>query len=236
MPAMLMGAVSLIGGFSGKKSAKKDRREAMRIQAETLAFNKQRYDDYKSLYGDLEKDLVAGAQKGVEADIGGVTSRAVGDIEGRFAGDEAARTREMQRYGINPNSGRAESMARESGTQKALASAGMVNANRENERRYATQETWNRRRDVTAMGINQMNMAAGDYTSSADGLAAQHMDSASQKTESSNQLFGLAGLAAGQYFGGLTNKQQVAKTPHDDFGMTSQVVSPQRADYVSRHA
>lgn len=235
MPAMLaMGAVSLIGGISGKKSAKKDRREAMRIQAETLAFNKQRYDDYKSLYGDLEKDLVAGAQEGVEADIGGVTSRAVGDIEGRFAGDEAARTREMQRYGINPNSGRAESMARESGTQKALASAALINANRENERVRADQETWDRKRDVTTLGVNQMNMAAGNYTASAGGMAAANMTSANQKTASANQLFGIAGLAAGQYLGGLNWGGNPSSTP--DIGATSQNIDPKRIDEIAATA
>ena len=55
------------------------------IARETLNFNKQRYNDYKKMYGGLEQmQLVNDANKGVVADLGGVTARAIGDTATQF--------------------------------------------------------------------------------------------------------------------------------------------------------
>ena len=78
------------------------------------------------MYGGLEQQLVNDANKGVVADLGGVTARAIGDTATQFKTNKAAQLRAQQRMGINPNSGRAESMARQSGIAQALGTAGNI--------------------------------------------------------------------------------------------------------------
>ena len=73
--AVAVGGMSL-GGLSSSKSSKSPK-EANAIARETLNFNKQRYNDYKKMYGGLEQQLVNDANKGVVADLGGVTARLV---------------------------------------------------------------------------------------------------------------------------------------------------------------
>ena len=68
IPALVMGGLSLAGGLIGSKSSKKAQKEANAIARETLNFNKQRYNDYKKMYGGLEQQLVNDANKGVVAD------------------------------------------------------------------------------------------------------------------------------------------------------------------------
>ena len=129
IPELVMGGLSLAGGLLSSKSSKKPKK-ANAIARETLNFNKQRYNDYKTMYGGLEQQLVNDANKGVIADLGGVTSRAIGDTATQFKNQEAAQLRAQQRLNINPNSGRAESMARQSGIAQALGTAGNITANR----------------------------------------------------------------------------------------------------------
>lgn len=202
MPAMIgLGAISLISGFAGSKSAKKDRRAMIALQQQGLDFSKQRYNDYKSLYGDLEKKLVDSANKGVKADIKGVTTRAVGDVNKAFSSAEQGNVMRNQRYGINPNSGRAEAASRDTATNKALATATLVNTNRETERRNALDETYRRQRDVTGLGINQMNNSAGDYSAGLNGMADSYRQSASDKAANAGRSFGAAGQLIGMGIG-----------------------------------
>ena len=83
--------------------------------------------------------------------------------------------------GINPNSGRAESMARQSGIAQALGTAGNITTNREAERRNAEQQTWDRRAHVNNLGINQMNMSANGVNSAQHQLMNNYNNTAAQK-------------------------------------------------------
>lgn len=210
LPALIAGG-SLLAGLAGSRSSKKAQKEANAIARDTLNFNKQRYDDYKKMYGGLEQQLVNDANKGVVADLGGVTSRAIGDVATQFSNQEEAQRRQQQRLGINPNSGRAESMSRQMGLSKALATAGNVTANREAERRNAEQQTWNRRSYVNNLGINQMNMAANGVTAANNQLMNNYNNTAAQKAQQAGAFYGAAGGIAGQYlsggFGGAGNVQ-----------------------------
>lgn len=201
--AVAVGGMSLLGGLSSSRSSKKAQKEANAIARETLNFNKQRYNDYKAMYGGLEQQLVNDAKKGVVADLGGVTSRAIGDVATQFANQNAAQLRAQQRLGINPNSGRAESMARQSGIAQALGTAGNITANREAERRNAEQQTWDRRAYVNNLGVSQMNMSANGVNSANNQLMNNYNNKAAQKAQEAGQFFGLAGGIAGQYLGGL---------------------------------
>lgn len=209
-----LGAASIIGGISSSKGAKKAQKEANAIARETLNFAKQRYSDFKTTYGDLEQMVVAGAKKGVVADLAGVTSRAIGDVATQFTNAEASQARANQRMGINPNSGRAESMGRQTALSKALATAGNVTTNREAERRNAEQETWNRRTAVNTQGINQMNLGASEVNNANNTLMNNYNNTAAQKSAQAGAFFGMAGQAAGMGLAGMgkTTPTAVAQT------------------------
>lgn len=202
--SVAVGGLSLLGGLSSSRSSKKAQKEANAIARETLAFNKQRYTDYKTMYGGLEQQLVDDANKGVVADLGGVTSRAVGDIATQYTNAEGAQARANQRMGINPNSGRAESNFRQTALSKAIATAGNVTTNREAEQRNAATQTWDRRAYVNNLGINQMNMSANNVNSANSQLAQSYQNSANQQAAQAGQFFGVTGALAGNYLGGLT--------------------------------
>ena len=61
---------------------------------------------------DLRTRWLLTPRRGVIADLEGVTNRASTDVATQFANAEDARLRNMQRMGINPNSGRADAGAR----------------------------------------------------------------------------------------------------------------------------
>lgn len=192
-----LAAGSLFGGIASSRSSKKAQKEANAIARETLDFAKKRYSDFKTNYGDLELMVIDGAKKGVVADLSGVTARAVGDVATQFTNAEGAQRREQQRLGINPNSGRADSMGRQTALSKALATAGNVTLNRETERRDAEEKTWNRRTAVNQLGVNQMNLAAGEVTNANNQLMNNYNNAAAQKAAQAGALFGAAGTAAG---------------------------------------
>ena len=145
--------------------------------------------------------------KGVVADLGGVTARAIGDTATQFKNQEAAQLRAQQRLGINPNSGRAESMARQSGIAQALGTAGNITTNREAERRNAEQQTWDRRAYVNNLGINQMNMAANGVDNANNQLINNYNNTSSPKSTTGRGVFGAAGAIGAQYLNGLSAAQ-----------------------------
>jgi len=215
MPAFLvLGGLSLAAGFAGSKSAKKDRRAALAMQRESLDFAKQRYNDYKTLYGDLEKQLVTDAKAGVKADIPGVTTRAVGDVAGQFQGAQQGLARQMGRYGINPGSAQFIAATGDLGLKKATATATLVNQNREAERKRAEDQTWARRRDVTGLGVSQMTGAANSVSGAMGDIANTYSQSASDKMAQANAAFGGAGTMIGLGLGQRTGAP--AKTPSGD--------------------
>jgi len=194
--ATLAGA-SLIGGITGSRSSKKLAKEQLRLQREMFDFQKQRYDEHRARYGGLEDQMVADAKKGVIADLAGVTNRASTDVATQFANAEDARLRNMQRMGINPNSGRADAMAARNSIAQSLAAAGNITFGREAERRNADNQTWARRSDVTNLGVRQMNGAA-DAMSSAQGRIA---DTYGQMAANSSRQAEMLGDVAGYLIG-----------------------------------
>ncbi len=196
LPAIIAGA-SLISGIAGSRSSKKQAKEQLRLQREMFDFQKQRYNDYKSQYGGLEQQMVDDAKKGVVADLAGVTNRASTDVATQFANAEDARLRNMQRMGINPNSGRADAMAARNSVAQSLAAAGNITAGREAERRNADQQTWARRAAVTKQGISQMNGAAQDMNSAQDRIASTYGNMASNAASQAGALYGAAGSLIG---------------------------------------
>ena len=197
IPQALMAGASLIGGIVGGKSSKKLAKEQLRLQREMFQFQRQRYLDYKKLYGDLEGQMVADAKKGVVADLAGVTNRAATDVATQFRNAEEERLRNMQRMGINPNSGRADAIASRNAIAKSLAAAGSITTGREAERRFADQETWNRRARVNDMGISQMNGASNAMVGAQQNMANTYGQMANNQATTAAGLYGAAGALIG---------------------------------------
>lgn len=197
---------NLIGGVISSRSSKKTAKQALALQREQFEFQKQRYNEYKALYGNTEKMLVADAEKGVVADLNGVTNRAATDVASQFANAENARLRNMQRMGINPNSGRADALASQAGIAQSLAAAGSITANRETERRNAEQQTWNRRDSVTRLGAGLMSGAAGGMDSANAGMVNTLNNQSAAQAAQAGQMFG----AAGTMLGGMIGKSPSA--------------------------
>ena len=196
LPAILAGA-SLISGIAGSRSSKKLAKEQLRLQREMFDFQKQRYDEHKARYGGLEDQMVADAKKGVIADLAGVTNRASTDVATQFANAEDERLRNMQRMGINPNSGRADAIASRNAIAKSLAAAGNITAGREAERRNADNQTWARRSAVTNLGVQQMNEAANGMESAQGRMADTYGQMAANSASQAGAMYGAAGSLIG---------------------------------------
>jgi len=197
--AVGVGAMSAVSGFLGSKSAAKAQKEANKIARDTLNFNKQRYNDYHEQYGGLIDMVVDQAEKGVTADLGGVSSAANADTATHFANAQQALDNQQQRMGINPNSGRAESANRQLATNQAIAAAGNVTNARNREREYANDTTWNRRYGVYQQGNALLNGAANNVTSSANNLQSTLETSATNSGNAAGQAIsgGLSTITQG---------------------------------------
>lgn len=197
--AVGIGAVSAIGGLIGNNSAKKAQKEANRIARDTLNFNKQRYNDYNQQYGGLIDMVVSDAEKGVQADLGGVTSEANADTATAFDNAKQALDNQNQRLGINPNSGRAESSNRQLALNQAVATAGNVTNARNNERQFANDATWNRRYGVYQQGNAMLNGAAASVDNSMSNLSNSYADSAASQSNMANQAIagGISSITQG---------------------------------------
>ena len=226
LPAIMAGA-SLISGIAGSRSSKKLAKEQLRLQREMFQFQKQRYDDYKAKYGGLEDQMVADAKKGVIADLEGVTNRASTDVATQFANAEDARLRNMQRMGINPNSGRADAMAARNSVAQSLAAAGNITFGRENERRNADNQTWARRSDVTNLGVRQMNGAADAMSSAQDRIADTYGQMATNSSRQAEMLGGVAGslIGSGAFDGIFSGRSATSPT-------TTPVAGISRPEYL----
>lgn len=197
--AVGVGAVSAISGIIGSSSARKTQKEANKIARDTLAFNKQRYNDYNEQYGGLIDMVVDQAEEGVTADIGGVTATANADTASQFANAKQALDNQNQRLGINPNSGRADSSNRQLATSQAIATAGNVTNARNKEREYANDATWSRRFNVYQQGNSLLNGAANNVTSSANNLQSTLETSATNSSNAAGQAIsgGLSTITQG---------------------------------------
>lgn len=197
--AVGIGAVSAIGGLIGNNSAKKAQKEANRIARDTLNFNKQRYNDYNQQYGGLIDMVVSDAEKGVQADLGGVTSEANADTATAFDNAKQALDNQNQRLGINPNSGRAESSNRQLALNQAVATAGNVTNARNNERQFANDATWNRRYGVYQQGNAMLNGAAASVDNSMSSLSNSYANSAVSQSNMANQAIagGISSITQG---------------------------------------
>lgn len=176
-----------VGGFlSGKekdkqqKAANKASDQSLYLQQQQFELAKKRQEDYEKKYGPIEDNYLSLVTKGVNPDIEGVTSRAIGDVNSQFANSEATRLRQMQRMGVNPNSGRADALGRNLSLSRALALSGTINNSRQKEFERAEDLTFARQQDALNTGVNKMNNAQAASSSAATELSQTYANRANQ--------------------------------------------------------
>lgn len=206
IPQTMMAGMSLLGGITGSRGSKKEAKRARELQEAMFAFQQKRYNDFKQKYGGIEDALVADANKGVTADLAGVTNRAAADVATQFGNAEDARLRNMQRMGINPNSGRADALAARNAVAQSLASAGNITTGREAERRNAEQQTYDRRKFALNFGAGQMSDAMAGMTNATNNMTNIHSNAAAQQGAQAGSFFG----AAGDLIGGMIGSGKAA--------------------------
>ena len=187
--AVIGGAAGFLGGKEKDKAEKEARAQqnkangysdaSLALQKEQMEIAKKRQEDYDKTYGPIEKGYLSLVTQGVKPDIEGVTTRAIGDVNTQFANSEAARLRQMQRTGVNPNSGRADSLGRQLSLSRALALAGTVNQTRQQEMDRAKDLTYARYSDANQVGINKLNNAQSNVNSAATALSQTYANQSS---------------------------------------------------------
>lgn len=185
-----VGAATVVSGvISGNKASKLQKQE-LQLKRDTLNFQKQRYSDAESLYGDSIQGLVNLANEDVNPDLDGVTSRALADVTTQFGNSQEIIARRNARMGVNPNSGQAQSAMRQTALAEALAKAGTTSVARQQERVNAENKHWSRLNTVASMGVNQMNGTANNLTNSADSLANSYGSSANAYNSAASNAIG----------------------------------------------
>ena len=189
-------AGAVIGGVGGLLSGKEQKKQqqkadgysdaSLALQKEQMEIAKKKQEDYEKIYGPIEKGYLSLVTQGVKPDIEGVTTRAIGDVNTQFANSENARIRGMQRMGINPNSGRAESLGRDLSLSRALALAGTINQSRQQEMDRAKDLTFARYQDANQTGINKLNGTQANLSSASTALSQTYTNRANQSQANAN--------------------------------------------------
>ncbi|MDC4360933.1 hypothetical protein NQ651_17230 [Acinetobacter baumannii] len=219
-----VGVISMVGGMAGNKSARKTQKEALQLEREKFQYAQKIREEYQNQYGGLIDLVVADAEKGVNPDLGRVTSDASADTATSFKNAQTALENQQQRMGINPNSGRAESSNRQLALNQAVATAGNVTNARNTERKNASDQTWNRRFGVYQVGTNLLSGAQTAVTNSMGSLANTLNSNASQQAQTSNQAIvgGLSSITQG-VLGQLNQSSPKTTTvPVSDIGNATQ--------------
>ena len=192
-----VGAATVVSGLFGSSKAAKQQKKELALRREALAFDKQRYNEANTLYGDSIKGLVALANEDANPDLAGATSRALADVTTHFGNAQEILARQNARMGINPNSGQAQSAMRQTALAEALAKTGSGTAAREQERTNAKNQQWSRLSHVAGLGINQMNGTANNVNQSTVGLANTYGTNASYLNQAASNALssGLSTIA-----------------------------------------
>lgn len=211
--AVAIGGASIVGGLVSSSASRKLQKEQLALQRDQFNFAKDRYNNYQSKYGDIEQAQIDSAKKGVIADLQGVTNRANTDVATQYANAQAQQARQMQRMGINPNSGRAQALSSQTALDQAKTAAANVTTGRENERRYADTQTRALRQQALNTGLSQMNMAANNMNSASNAMANTYGQMAANESAQAGQFFNTAGAIGGKYLGGLSSSPATTAAP-----------------------
>lgn len=216
----LSGIIGVAGGLLGmnqqkkaQKSADKYNNQAMDLQRQQYADAQKRQAEYDKTYKPIEEGYLSLVRQGVKPDIEGVTTRAIGDVNTQFANSEAARLRQMQRMGVNPNSGRADALGRQLSLSRGLALAGTINQSRQQEMDRAKDLTFARYQDANQVGVNKLNGTQSNISSASTALSQTYANRADQaQTNANNAMNTWADLGGTVYKAWDQYKNKPAKT------------------------
>ena len=150
-----------------------------------LAQGKDYYDYNKSTFRPVEKQMVADAQSfDTDAYRNQLATRAAADSGIAFNRTRQARERAMAGMGVNPNSGRFQGMAQQSGLMQAANRAGAMTGTRER----AQQTGYARKLDAAGLGRGLSGASTAAYGSAVG---------------AGSQAAGNYGMAGQQYMGGM---------------------------------
>ena len=189
--------LGLLSGRKKDKQAQQASDQSIGIQRDQLAFDQKRYEEAQKQYKPIEDSLLAMAMKSQNPDIEGVTTKVIGDVNSQFAGAEAARLRQMQRMGVNPNSGRADSLGRQLSLTRALALAGGINSSRQKEIERADNTNWERLYNTNTLGANKMNGVTNSLASSKDALSRTYGNQSNLYRDQASGMYQASGQLAG---------------------------------------
>lgn len=228
--AVIGGATGFLGGKEKDKAQKNANAQQQRsdaynqaqldLQREQFEAAQKRREDYEKQYNPLEERYLSLVSKGVDPDLSGVTTKAIGDVNTQYQGAEAARLRQMKRLGVNPNSGRADALGRQLSLSRGLALAGSVNQSRQQELDRASNLTFARLQDATQTGINKVNGAQAGLSNASTALSqtyANHSSNAllakqNAQTQGSNAANSWADLGGTVFKAWDQYKNKPAKT------------------------
>jgi len=150
-----------------------------------LAQGKDYFDYNKSTFRPLEQGLVADAQAfDTDAMRNQLATKAAADAGLAFNQQNQSNERRMASMGVNPNSGRFQGMAQQSGLMQAGARAGAMTGARER----AQQTGYARKLDAVGMGRGLAGASTAAYGSA---------------NNAGNSAVGNMGTAGQQYMGGM---------------------------------
>jgi len=191
MPSVLTG-ISAFSALSGSKSSRKSNKlsaQQIELARERDDYNKDivetqnqyteddrgyyegRRDREEGLLDPIQEGLIARANEG--PDYEGAVGRSDADVSQAYGVERGKEQRRMDRYGVNPSSGKAGSISRRLGTSEALAKvhgrnkARMQEDDRDWAKKIAVLGTGNLRgttgpRQLTQLGAGSTSAALGD--------------------------------------------------------------------------
>lgn len=201
-------ALSAVSSYNSSKNASKsidqqgDAIAAQNVIAQQqMDMAQEQYEYYKSTYLPLEQEIVESAglsetqQQEMVASAGLTTANA-------FDSSIAQRERNLQRMGINPNSGLYADNTRKNAISKAVAKANSQNSAR------AQAEEMDYTQKVAAVGLGKgmsssvaglMSSASSNYANQANAYANQASMYGQQASSGMQLGMGIAGAAMGAY-------------------------------------
>lgn len=171
------------------------------IAQQQLDMAQEQYNYYKTTYRPLEEEIVSNAGLS-DAEQQEMVTTAGLTTQSAFDSAEASRNRNLQRMGVNPNSGAYAENTRKSAISKAVAKANSQNTARS----QAEEMDYNQK--VAAVGLGKglsssaaglMSSASSNYANQASAYGLQANMYGQQASSSMQMGMGIAGAAAGAY-------------------------------------
>lgn len=206
--AILGIGASLIASDNASSAASSAAQGSNELAHEQAKIANDLHQYWQQQYQPLETSLIHSTAKGLKPDYAGVTGRASADVLNSFSKARAMSRRNLERMGVNPNSGAYMDQQRIMGVNQAANEAGAINRARTNERNTINDVNFSRRLALTNLGRGL------------PAQASQGLSSASGELARSAQMYGQAAGNTARAIGGLP-WQQIGNTITGAFSPTT---------------